>query len=407
MADNADKELIIVRRYEAEEEAHKGGVWKIAHADFMTAMMAFFLIMWLIGAADNNTRSSIANYFNPVQLADSTTNRKGLRDPNSTTSSEDKEGETKKGSDEKGKEGGKSGAAEKESSVQQTQKPRYKEGALFQDPYAILAKLAEAEQEKPQDTLGADVPLGESGEPGLDGGEAYRDPFDPLYWQVAPVPTPKTDKPGAPRTTTPVPPDGRLDALASASQDQAEVPPNSKTEGEKPGVKAASQGAASGAGKTPAPSAEAEIKAEIAKALELASDTNPKPHVEVTRVGEGVLISVTDEINFSMFAVGSAEPQPKVVRSMEKIAKILSSRPGQIVIRGHTDARPFKSETYDNWRLSTARAHMAYYMLVRGGVDERRIERVEGHADRSLKNAADPNAAENRRIEILLRERPQ
>lgn len=407
MAENADKELIIVRRYEAEEESHKGGVWKIAHADFMTAMMAFFLIMWLIGAADNNTRTSIANYFNPVQLADSTTNRKGLRDPNSTTSSEDREGETKKGSQTEGTQGTKNGGSEKESPAQQTQKPRYKEGALFQDPYAILAKLAEAEQEKPQDTLGADVPLGESGEPGLDGGEAYRDPFDPMYWQVAPVPTPKSDKPGQPRTATPVPPDGRLDALAPASQDQPEVPPNGKTVGEKPGVKAASQGSGSAAGNPPKAgnTPEAEIKAEIAKALELSTDSNPKPHVEVTKVGEGVLISITDEINFSMFAIGSAEPQPKVVRSMEKIAKILSSKPGKIVIRGHTDGRPFKSETYDNWRLSTARAHMAYYMLVRGGVDEKRIERVEGHADRSLKNAADPNAAENRRIEILLRER--
>ena len=107
-----------------------------------------------------------------------------------------------------------------------------------------------------------------------------------------------------------------------------------------------------------------------------------------------------------MFAVGSAEPQPKVVKAMEKIAKAIGSRPGKVIIRGHTDARPFKSENYDNWRLSTARAHMAAYMLVRGGIDEKRIERVEGHADRNPKNSADPNAAENRRIEILLREQP-
>jgi chemotaxis protein MotB len=126
--------------------------------------------------------------------------------------------------------------------------------------------------------------------------------------------------------------------------------------------------------------------------------------VEVNRTGEGILISVTDEIDFSMFAVGSAEPQPKVVQAMEKIAKIISARPGRIIIRGHTDGRPFKSENYDNWRLSTARAHMAAYMLIRGGVNETRIERVEGHADRALKNAGDVNAAENRRIEILLRE---
>jgi chemotaxis protein MotB len=128
--------------------------------------------------------------------------------------------------------------------------------------------------------------------------------------------------------------------------------------------------------------------------------------VEVNRTGEGILISVTDEIDFSMFAIGSAEPQPKVVKAMERIAKVLSSRAGSIIVRGHTDGRPFRSDNYDNWRLSTARAHMAHYMLVRGGVREDRIESIEGHADRSLKNASDPNAAENRRIEILLREQP-
>jgi chemotaxis protein MotB len=104
-----------------------------------------------------------------------------------------------------------------------------------------------------------------------------------------------------------------------------------------------------------------------------------------------------------MFAVGSSEPQPKVVRIMEKIAEMLKSRPGPIVLRGHTDARPYKGVGYDNWRLSSARAQMAYYMLIRGGLDEKRVERIEGYADRRLKTPDKPEAAENRRIEILLR----
>jgi chemotaxis protein MotB len=45
---------------------------------------------------------------------------------------------------------------------------------------------------------------------------------------------------------------------------------------------------------------------------------------------------------------------------------------------------------------------MAYYMLVRGGVAEARVERIEGHADHDLKVVERPLAAENRRIEILL-----
>jgi chemotaxis protein MotB len=42
-------------------------------------------------------------------------------------------------------------------------------------------------------------------------------------------------------------------------------------------------------------------------------------------------------------------------------------------------------------------------MLIRGGMEEKRIEKIEGYADRHLKNPVNPEATENRRIEILLR----
>lgn len=413
------QELIIVRRYEAEEEHHKGGVWKIAHADFMTAMMAFFLVMWLISVADKDTRASVANYFNPVQLAESTPHRKGLEDPHSTAPTGDGEADSTAGKDKAsdkttgGAEAGKGkGKGEGEpGSAPATQRPRFDEGALFQDPYAVLAKLAvEPEQERPQDTFGVDVTSGENVEPGVRGGEAQRDPFDPLYWQIAPVPRPKSANPGEPGTTTPMPPEAKLDALApsmraSTVKDTARIN-KAQSDVTKESPSAAKTEATPVASEAKPNAQDAVLKAEIASAVQANNDKGPKPHVDVSRTGEGLLISVTDEIDFSMFAIGSAEPQPKVVRAMEKIAKIISSRPGKIVIRGHTDGRPFKSDNYDNWRLSTARAHMAYYMLVRGGIDESRFERVEGHADRDLKKPSDPNAAENRRIEILLREQP-
>src|SRR5208283_1238621 len=47
---------------------HGGGAWKVAYADFVTAMMAFFLVMWIC-AQDQSTREAIAHYFNePVQF---------------------------------------------------------------------------------------------------------------------------------------------------------------------------------------------------------------------------------------------------------------------------------------------------------------------------------------------------
>ncbi|MBC7385625.1 MAG: hypothetical protein H7301_05595 [Cryobacterium sp.] len=61
MADS--KQPIIIRRKKAGHGGAHGGAWKVAFADFMTAMMAFFLVMWLMGS-DEETKASIANYFN-------------------------------------------------------------------------------------------------------------------------------------------------------------------------------------------------------------------------------------------------------------------------------------------------------------------------------------------------------
>ena len=59
----AHPEIIIIKRHSAHEEEHHGGAWKIAFADFMTAMMAFFLVLWIISATDKNTKTLIARYF--------------------------------------------------------------------------------------------------------------------------------------------------------------------------------------------------------------------------------------------------------------------------------------------------------------------------------------------------------
>ena len=147
-----------------------------------------------------------------------------------------------------------------------------------------------------------------------------------------------------------------------------------------------------------------ELAAELAAAVKEETAGNRGPGVAVEETGEGVMISLTDDADFGMFDIGSAQPQPQMIRIMERIAAILKARSGSITVRGHTDARPFRTAAYDNWRLSTDRAQMAYYMLVRGGLDEKRVEAIEGYADRKLKMPGDPEAAQNRRIEILLRE---
>lgn len=58
---------IIVRKIIVEAHAgHHGGAWKVAYADFVTAMMAFFLLMWLLGATNEKQRKALADYFAPT-----------------------------------------------------------------------------------------------------------------------------------------------------------------------------------------------------------------------------------------------------------------------------------------------------------------------------------------------------
>ena len=425
--DSAQRELVIIRRRApADDEAHHGGVWKIAYADFMTAMMAFFLVMWLINAANEETRSQVASYFNPVKLIDSRTNTKGLQDLESGADGQVKHapvtGEQK---------------SEKEKSPPPGES-KLREEALFKDPYTVLAQLAgpAEEQEHAEQHKAGSLPE-EANRSGRLGGEAYLDPFDPQTWQriaaakadfkdAKPQPPRKLDNPLASKpellavaTEPPKPP--TVGELRKDVKPAGEIKPITATAAEpqksqenKVAEKSEALGmpekpdAAKQSEKPLAPSPEiardaGDIKNEIAKALGHPAPGSA-PEIEVRGTNEGVLISLADNTGFGMFAIASAEPQVQMVRYMDKIGAILKSRPGTIIISGHTDGRPFRSDTYDNWRLSSARAQMAYYMLVRGGIDEKRVERVEGHADRDLKIPSDPEAAQNRRIEILLRE---
>ena len=60
--------VIILRREEGAEHGHHGGAWKVAYADFVTAMMAFFLLMWLLNATSDDQRRGLADYFAPSNL---------------------------------------------------------------------------------------------------------------------------------------------------------------------------------------------------------------------------------------------------------------------------------------------------------------------------------------------------
>jgi len=376
--DDQPSQIVIIRRRAGagRQEPHTG-IWKIAYADFMTAMMAFFLVMWLLNATDKQTMSAVASYFNPVKLTDRVSTPKGLHDMDSgARGTENAPGEAR--SDD--------GSARRDPMAVGSFRPIHDETVLFKDPFGVLEKLAALAQFEPPSQTGRPAEAS--------AGEAVRDPFEPefrfLVARASATEVPRLlegrDEAQSPLPVTSDPAAGSAVTAAAAEKNPAD------TTASKPQPKEEQE----------AQAPETDIAEEIRAALR-DSALSKIPSVEVARTSDGILISLTDEFDFGMFAIASAEPRPELVVIMERLAEVLKSHPGPLVVRGHTDGRPFRTATYDNWRLSSARAHMAYFMLVRGGVDEQRFERIEGHADRSLKLAGDPEAAQNRRIEIFLR----
>jgi chemotaxis protein MotB len=64
-ADNSDRPVVIRRVKKVVGGGHHGGAWKVAYADFVTAMMAFFMLLWLISNPDKEKLKGLAEYFTP------------------------------------------------------------------------------------------------------------------------------------------------------------------------------------------------------------------------------------------------------------------------------------------------------------------------------------------------------
>lgn len=58
-----DKPRVIIKKAKAHQGGHHGGAWKVAYADFVTAMMALFIVLWVLGASDKKFKAGIAHYF--------------------------------------------------------------------------------------------------------------------------------------------------------------------------------------------------------------------------------------------------------------------------------------------------------------------------------------------------------
>ena len=344
---------VIVKRYEIVEGGHHGGAWKVAYADFVTAMMAFFLLMWLLNATTEDQRKGLADYFSPNNLMSHASS--GTGDPFGGHTAFDK-----------------GALVSDQGTVQVTTGKR-----------PVIDQTADGD-----DPIYTDFHRTKSGE-GAGQGPMAEDPEledldDKLLGQKGKRPAPG--------------PGGGSDVMREGQPEVgAGTGPGSGIAGEIAAEKARAEKAAFEQAAEQIREAVHADPALADLAKQLAIDTTPA----------GLRIQILDEVKLPMFPSGSALPNERARLLMQKVVPVLMKLSQPISIAGHTDAAPFPGPGRTNWELSAERANATRRLLVEGGFPEARVKSVTGNADRDPLLPSDPLAAANRRIAILvLRETP-
>jgi chemotaxis protein MotB len=338
-SDRKAKGEVHIKREEVVEGEHHGGSWKVAYADFVTAMMAFFLLMWLLNATTEEQRKGLADYFSPNSVLSHGSSGMGLPFGGRTA---------------------------------------FSNGAMLSD-------LGTPEVTVGQQPVVDRVPEEDESEV-VAQPRPHRDDTQTkepdLGGRPPPKPPPQQVRTAMPAGPLPV-------AVARPGRGDAQRKPNEaelRAELEKREKQAFEQAAEQ---IREAVRGDPQL-AELAR--QLAIDMTP----------DGLRIQIRDADREPMFAFGSAVPNDKARLLLQKVAPVLMRLTQDISIAGHTDAAPFVGSGRTNWELSADRANATRKLLVEAGLQEPRIRSVTGNAERDLAMPNDPLAAANRRIAIVV-----
>jgi chemotaxis protein MotB len=361
---NRDRGSVVIRREESVEGGHHGGAWKVAYADFVTAMMAFFLLMWLLNATTEAQRKGIADYFTPNNILSRGSSGTGLPFGGKTPF-------------DSGELVSDRGAQQ----VMQGRAPVVPQPAANQPPGVPANGEGGHADDAPGNGRQSGLPEDASGDTRVD----------------ARTRGPQAVGGGTAAVAAPVPAQvaGQAAHLANAGSGVKDPagPAAAALDA------AALRAAATQREKAAFDAAAAEIRAAIAADPKLAALS---AQLSIDLTPEGLRIQMLDADRNSMFATGSSVPNDYAKLVLEKVAPALLKLPGAITVAGHTDAAPYKGTGKSNWELSTERANATRRLLAEAGVPEARFRSVTGTADRDLLLPADPLAAANRRIAITV-----
>ncbi len=353
MADESNHPVIIVKRGKKGHDGAHGGGWKVAYADFVTAMMAFFLLLWLLNATDQEKRQGIAQYFTAFDAVSRSTSGAGGVLGGVTLGPGDLPNMT--------------GGIVVGVPLAPTGEERDTEGPDFAEKQGQAA--ASEDSENPQPNARGASGIG----PGPSGRETAGD-----------------RRPGNR-------PEG---ALFSGSRPEGEQEANGVVVRQN---NAFQQQMVAEMGKREEQSFQ-RAEADIRQAIQDVPELKPlAQNLLVDRTPEGLRIQLVDQERYSMFASGSPAPAEATRRLLATVAKIVQNLPNSVAIAGHTDAVPFpRGAQYTNWELSSDRANAARRAMIEAGLPQARIARVVGRADTEPLIADNPSDPRNRRISIIL-----
>jgi chemotaxis protein MotB len=145
------------------------------------------------------------------------------------------------------------------------------------------------------------------------------------------------------------------------------------------------------------------IKEELQKAIRKVTNFDKlSKQIEMTVTPEGLRIEMLEEEKGTFFDLGSPHPSPNCNELLNALAREVGKLPNHISIEGHTDSRPYGSDTYSNWELSVDRANAARRIMQEAGIPTEQISQVRGFSDRRLRYKDDPENAGNRRISLIV-----
>jgi chemotaxis protein MotB len=343
----AKSNAIIIKRVRKAAHGHHGGAWKVAYADFVTAMMAFFLLLWLLNATTDAQKRGIADYFSPTLATKALTSGAG------------------------GVLGGRT-MTETGSQANSTAPPSVA---------VELNKPPDVEDEDNADTPGKvpsqdDHPANGAGNPN------------------AQKPSPNPNDQANDIMSNKLSAEDRRD-LAQMGVSQENLDKLSDEQFRK--LEAARE-------EREFKQAEAELHQAIQSEPGLQALAQ---NLVVERTSEGLRIQLVDQDKTAMFPSGSAEPDEAARKLMRLVAKVVDKMPNKIAITGHTDATPYRGTEFDNYDLSVERARSMRHALIGLGTPGERIATVQGKGATEPLVKDNPTSAINRRVSfVLLREFP-